>query len=297
MREFLTFLLFCLVFAIAGVLVTMLLGTLWNIENFSVLAQTLSEKSEPDARNTIRHYLILRHSFTYALPCIAYAVFKCRGSIFTALKLDKVPHPSNILYSGMIILIAFPFVMLTMWLNQQIPLTETMIEAEKMVAELAKNLLVMESGYEFGLTLIAVAVTAAVGEELMFRGILQSMFEKLFKNGHIAVWVTAILFSAIHFQMQGFIPRMLLGAILGYFFLWTRNLWIPIFAHFVFNGSQVVMKYATQMEIENPEVEFNEIIVPAIASFIIVLGIGHLFRKFNLQKTTNRTNENQDINE
>ena len=287
-KELLIFIGFCLVFALLAAVLTMLLGKLWNIDSFSDLAKNLSEKSEPDARNTFRYYLILSHSFTFALPCIAYAIWKNRDNTLSALQLNKSPHPNNILYSGIIMMAAFPFVMLTMWLNQQIPVSETMMEMEKMATEMAENLLVMNSPYEFVLTLIAVAATAAIGEELMFRGILQPMFEKLFRNGHVAVWITAVLFSAIHFQMQGFIPRMLLGAILGYFFLWSRNLWIPIFAHFLFNGSQVVLKYGSEIEIESPKVELNQIIIPGIVSLIIIIALGNLFRKFNQQ----RTNEN-----
>lgn len=287
-KELLIFIGFCLVFALLAAVLTMLLGKLWNIDSFSDLAKNLSEKSEPDARNTFRYYLILSHSFTFALPCIAYAIWKNRDNTLSALQLNKSPHPNNILYSGIIMMAAFPFVMLTMWLNQQIPVSETMMEMEKMATEMAENLLVMNSPHEFVLTLIAVAATAAIGEELMFRGILQPMFEKLFRNGHVAVWITAVLFSAIHFQMQGFIPRMLLGAILGYFFLWSRNLWIPIFAHFLFNGSQVVLKYGSEIEIESPKVELNQIIIPGIVSLIIIIALGNLFRKFNQQ----RTNEN-----
>ncbi|MFT6149733.1 MAG: membrane protease YdiL (CAAX protease family) [Saprospiraceae bacterium] len=174
--------------------------------------------------------------------------------------------------------------MLLMWINQQIPLTEAMIKSEEMAAEMTKNLLILDSRWELVITLFAVAVTPAIGEELMFRGILQPTFEKLFKNGHVAVWLSAILFSAIHFQMQGFIPRMFLGAILGYFYLWSRNLWIPILAHFVFNGSQVLGKYFNKIEIETPNIEFSEIIIPSLVSLTFLLGLGYLFWKFNKSK-------------
>lgn len=284
-------------FALIGTAITMLLGKMLGVDNFSNLAKALSEKSEPDARNTVRYYLILSHSFTFALPCIAYAIWRNRGNALSALQLNRMPHPNNILYSGIIILAAFPFVMFTMWLNQQIPISDTMMEMEQIANEMAKNLLVMNSPYEFVLTLIAVGATAAIGEELLFRGILQPMFERLFRNGHVAVWISAVLFSAIHGQMQGFIPRMLLGAVLGYFLLWSRNLWVPIFAHFVFNGSQVVLKYSTEIEVETPEVEVNQIIIPAIVSLIIILGLGNLFRKFNLEQAPNKINENKTIDE
>ena len=124
----------------------------------------------------------------------------------------------------------------------------------------------------------------------MFRGILQPIFQKAFQNKHIAVWLAAILFSAIHFQMQGFIPRMLLGAFLGYFYLWTNNLWVSIFAHLVFNGSQVFGKYANTMAIENPEINLHEIALPSLISLAFLIILGRLFFKFN-------KSINQHINE
>ncbi|MGB1121326.1 MAG: lysostaphin resistance A-like protein [Saprospiraceae bacterium] len=296
-KEFLIFLVFCFVFALIGTAVAMLLGQVLGVDSFSNFAKALSKNSEPTARNTVRYYLILSHSFTFALPCIAYAIWRNRENALSGLQLNRIPHPKNILYSGIIILAAFPFVMFTMWLNQQIPISDTMMEMEKMANEMAENLLIMNSPYELVLTLIAVGAVAAIGEELLFRGILQPMFERLFQNSHAAVWVTAILFSAIHGQMQGFIPRMLLGAMLGYFLLWSRNLWIPIFAHFVFNGSQVVLKYSTELQVETAEVDVSKMIIPAVVSLMIILGLGNLFRKFNLEKPPNKTNENQTIDE
>lgn len=283
-KEFLFFLVFWFLFALIGIAVTMLLEKFLAVGSLSDLAKALTTESEPAARNAVRYYLIMSHSFMFALPSLAYAIWWNRGKTLTELKLNNAPHPKNLLYSGLTILTAFPFVVFTMWLNQQIPISEAMLKMEESANEMAQNLLVMETPYEFILTIITVGATAAIGEELLFRGILQPMFEKLFRNGHLAVWVTAILFSAIHFQMQGFIPRVLLGAFLGYAFLWSRNLWVPIFAHFIFNSSQVVLKYGTSVEVEGTEVEFNEIVFPALLSLLLVAVIGNWFRRFNLQE-------------
>jgi membrane protease YdiL (CAAX protease family) len=62
-------------------------------------------------------------------------------------------------------------------------------------------------------------------------------------NAIPAIWIAGLIFSAIHLQFEGFLPRLLLGAVLGYLFYWSRNLWIPILAHFVFNASQVLAQY------------------------------------------------------
>ena len=85
------------------------------------------------------------------------------------------------------------------------------------------------------------ALMPALAEEMSFRGVLQGVIgERERRKTHIAIWVTAFIFSAIHFQFYGFVPRMLLGAMFGYMLAWTGSLWVPIVMHFVNNGVAVV---------------------------------------------------------
>ncbi|WP_352421274.1 type II CAAX endopeptidase family protein [Proteiniphilum sp.] len=93
------------------------------------------------------------------------------------------------------------------------------------------------------LNLVVVAGFAAVSEEMFFRGALQQFIQEKFPDGHAAVWITALVFSLVHFQFYGFLPRLLLGALLGYLFLYTQNLWIPILFHFINNAFIIVMHY------------------------------------------------------
>ena len=83
------------------------------------------------------------------------------------------------------------------------------------------------------------ALLPALSEELSFRGTLQQVLGR----NHVAVWLTAIIFSAIHMQFFGFIPRMLMGAMFGYIFLWSGSLWIPILMHFTNNSLAVIAYY------------------------------------------------------
>jgi membrane protease YdiL (CAAX protease family) len=83
--------------------------------------------------------------------------------------------------------------------------------------------------------IFVVCVMAGVCEELFFRGVLQKIFGRIFKNPHAAIWVTAIIFSAIHFQFYGFVTRMIMGAYLGYLLYFTRNIWVPVLVHFINN--------------------------------------------------------------
>lgn len=84
------------------------------------------------------------------------------------------------------------------------------------------------------------ALCPAITEEFFFRGALQRLIGKWNPNPHFVIWNAAILFSAFHLQFYGFIPRMLLGAYLGYLLLWTRSIWIPVFAHFINNATAVI---------------------------------------------------------
>lgn len=90
------------------------------------------------------------------------------------------------------------------------------------------------------LNLLMVAVLPAICEEFVFRGVLQPLIAKASKNVHVGVWVSAFLFSFIHFQFFGFIPRMLIGVFLGYLVVHMASIWPAVLAHFLNNASAVV---------------------------------------------------------
>jgi membrane protease YdiL (CAAX protease family) len=90
---------------------------------------------------------------------------------------------------------------------------------------------------------LMIGVIAAIGEELIFRGLLQKLLHEMIKNIHVAVIITAILFSAFHFQFFSFLPRFILGIILGYLMFYGRSIWYPILAHFVNNAMGVIYYY------------------------------------------------------
>ena len=91
--------------------------------------------------------------------------------------------------------------------------------------------------------LLMIGVIAAVGEELIFRGLMQSLMTQMLKNPHMAILITALLFSAFHFQFFSFLPRFVLGLILGYLMYYGQSIWYPILAHFVNNAMGVIYYY------------------------------------------------------
>jgi len=109
--------------------------------------------------------------------------------------------------------------------------------AEEHAEKLTKLFLLSDKSLTaFFVNLIIVAVIPAVGEELLFRGVLQRIFKNWTGSAHAAVWIAAFLFSAVHFQFYGFLPRLLLGALFGYLLIISGNMWLPIAAHFLNNA-------------------------------------------------------------
>lgn len=107
----------------------------------------------------------------------------------------------------------------------------------------------------FAVGLLVIAFIPAIGEELVFRGMIQTEFRRLLGNPHAAVWVSAVFFSAVHLQFMGFVPRVLLGAFLGYIYLWSNNLLIPIMGHFLNNGLQLLGIYLYQQGVIDFDME------------------------------------------
>lgn len=95
-------------------------------------------------------------------------------------------------------------------------------------------------------SMVVIALVPAVGEELVFRGLIQNEMYRANKNPHVAIWLTAIIFSAIHLQFLGFVPRVLIGAFLGYLYFWSGNLLVPMIGHFLNNGIQLMGLYLYQ---------------------------------------------------
>jgi len=137
--------------------------------------------------------------------------------------------------------------------------------------------LVMPTFTVFIVNLIIIGLLPAIAEEFLFRGALQQLLYEGFKNIHVAIWVTAIIFSAIHVQFYGFVPRMILGAILGYLFYWSGNIWVPIIGHLFNNGGQVALTYLHQQGVIKYDIDTDETVPIYLALVSALLLAGCLY--------------------
>lgn len=176
------------------------------------------------------------------------------------------------------------FISWTGWLNHQLQLPESwqtitdwISSKEDEAMELTEVMLQTTNWPQTLITVFVIAVLPAIGEEWLFRGIIQRELTNVFRNIHIAIFVTAFVFSAIHIQFLTFLPRFVLGLMLGYLMVYSRNIWMPITAHF-FNNFLAVVAYryyetngleqeALDMPVDNP---FG---LSVVASFLLILGL------------------------
>ena len=140
-----------------------------------------------------------------------------------------------------------PTVSITGYLNSLItfpewmsPVEEWMKSTEELASQLTYKMLSQKGILALLANLMVVAIAAGITEEFFFRGALFSILRKSIRNHHVVIWTVAIIFSLFHFQFYGFIPRILLGAYMGYLLYWTKNIWVPVFAHFLNNGMAVI---------------------------------------------------------
>lgn len=265
--------------------------------NFLGFSQTeffsmLTEKDATlDERNFLRLTTFISHAFTFIVPSffVCWMMYKKDWTRF--LHLNKAPHIAVLGMTLMFIISSMGLVQFSMWLNQLIPLPEWAITMEMDTEGIIKTFLTMETAGELAFSFFVMAIIPAIGEELLFRGIIQQTLGRVFKNEHVAVWVAAFVFSFFHFQFAGFLPRMLLGGLLGYLFVWTKNLWVPIFGHLVFNGMQVIAIYYKDFLEESAGIDnlenqsLDTIEMPSIGlvifSAILVPAIGRMIQRFS----------------
>ncbi|TRX72635.1 CPBP family intramembrane glutamic endopeptidase [Carboxylicivirga sp. M1479] len=187
-----------------------------------------------------------------------------------------------------LIILSQAFISYTGWLNHQLELPESMqgicqwmTAKEAEAGELTRNLIRFDNWFQVSITILMMSVLPAIGEEWIFRGILQRELIGFFKNKHLAIVITAIIFSAIHMQFLTFLPRFALGIILGYIFVLSGNLWLSVIAHFT-NNFMALMLYMLMAK-ESSESPFdipieNPLGAGVIFSFIAIIGCLYVIR-------------------
>ncbi len=155
-------------------------------------------------------------------------------------------------------------------------------QQEQYLKEITEYVTHFDSLAQLFMGLTVIAIIPGIGEELLFRGLIQNKLSAIFKNPHIGIWLAAFLFALFHFQFYGLIPRMLLGALFGYLYWWSGSLLLAIIAHFFNNGFTLIMVYLYHQDLVSFDIEgTSEISSTVIVFFTLLFGsLAYYFFKF-----------------
>lgn len=224
--------------------------------------------------NSLRFMQISSQIFTFVLPPILYAML-VKERPFKSLGFSK----STILW--LILGVAMMYTILplnsifTEW-NANIKFPESLASLEKLMQDLQERATeVMEKFVNVDtiggliINLFMIAGLAALGEELLFRSVIQTSLIRICKNAHIGIFIASAIFSLFHMEFYGLLPRLVLGLLMGYMYYYSRSIWIPMAMHFANNGTIVFLYYLNNIGATNIDVEsFGETNV-----FVLILSI------------------------
>jgi membrane protease YdiL (CAAX protease family) len=296
-RPFLIKILILVLIVAVSLLFSTIFGLIFALPFFSLNellnAGNLVEPVDQRSVYLLKYFQVINQLGVFIVPAFIYAYLENRKPL-RYLQLNKKPFPRLLLLSVILILASLPAISWMVEINEQMAFPDFlkgietwMRNSEDRTNRLTELFLDVNTYGGLIINIVIIALLASLGEELLFRGVVLRILYDGIRNVHLAVIVSAILFSALHMQFYGFLPRMVLGIIFGYLFLWTGSLWIPIILHFVFNSITVVAvflfnKGIISTDVENLGSSGNSFII--IGSFIVSVLVLVLINKLRTQK-------------
>lgn len=262
--------------------------------DFFEILNRLNDLSDPENIRLLKYFQLVQSFGLFIVPpfLLAYAYYKKPASY---LFLNARPYLLVILLILLTIVGMSPFINYLADFNSKLSLPSWlegienwMIQTEKSAEQLTESFLEVSSIPGFLFNILLIAILPAIGEELVFRGILQRLLSDLFRSSHIGIFLSAILFSAFHLQFFGFIPRLFLGLYFGYLLFWSGNIWFPITGHFLNNLMAVIYYYLVSTKGIESELDTigttpeTLIYVPLSIIFLIIMSIltyGYLHKR------------------
>ncbi len=221
----------------------------------------IADLSDPESIRVLKYFQITQSFGLFIVPSLVLA-WLFHGHVAEYLLLNKKSASPSVLMVVALVFFSLPFVnFIAGWNSRmQFPASLENLEvwmknAEERATALLEVFLKVDSIGGLLFNLFMIAVLAGIGEELLFRGVIQRIFTSWTRSHHWGVWISAILFSALHMQFYGFVPRMLLGVMFGYLLVWSGSMWLPVIAHIFFNAISVIGMHMIDKGLLAPEFE------------------------------------------
>ena len=264
---------------------SMVISILSAMSGIALDPKALTELDE-GSRMAIRSFLMVNQVFSFILPGVVFLRFFKPESQIRKLYPPLSGTSLRALFISLAMLFcALPLVTYSYELNTTLLNWMGRSTDGTTMPRVLQAILQMDQPLAFLTNLILIALTPAIGEELVFRGLALPLFQRISGSVHLGIWLSAVMFSFFHFQIEGFLPRMVLGLVLGYSYYFTGSLWIPMILHFLNNGIQVVAIYSgfsqyTEMQLnEMPQVPVYVAILSTLCLFLTARSLQHYGRK------------------
>jgi membrane protease YdiL (CAAX protease family) len=240
-----------------------------------IMAQGISpvnlDLNDPKVLSVMKWLQGISSILIFLLPALLYASICIQGSPTRNLGFRPAERISMYWLAVLCIFAAFPLVFWLGELNQQLPMPEWVKTMEKDAGKQMEAFLKANSTLDVVINVFVIALLPAFCEEICFRGALQRIIIQIAKNPWVGIVITAILFSALHLQFQGFFPRVMLGIVLGALYWFSGSLWPSILAHFVNNAVQVIaVSGSPELATKNPSMPFYYGLLSAVVVAIIL---------------------------
>lgn len=202
-----------------------------------------------EALNVLKYLQTVQSIGMFVLPPLVIG-WLFEGDFRRYLSMNRPVSGSMIAMAVVALILVTPAVAFIGYLNQSINLPDWLAGVEGWMrgmeeqAEIViERFMDVKSVWGLLFNLFMIAVIPAIGEEFLFRGVIQQIFTRMTRNYHWGIWISATIFSALHMQFFGFVPRLLLGAMFGYFLVYSGSIWVTVLAHFINNAVGVLSMY------------------------------------------------------
>ncbi len=259
-----------------------------------------TDYSKPENVNVLKYIQLMQSVGLFIVPSFIIA-FLFGDKVKNYLQLNRRSSWLSFLLLFFLIIVMNPIINVLSDFNLKLTLpeglsfvTRWMRSTEDSAALITQTFLKVNGVSGLLWNLFVIGIIPALGEELLFRGVIQTQLAKIMKNHHYAIWISAALFSAMHMQFYGFLPRMVLGAMFGYLLVWSGSLWLPIVAHLLNNSMAILFYYMNSKGITKLNIEqfgtqnhdFPLVIVSVVVTVLLLLEIYHI--EHQRQETTNK---------
>ncbi|WMX15020.1 type II CAAX endopeptidase family protein [Aureispira sp. CCB-E] len=265
-------------FYVVGMIVVQLLAALFGLPDFSKILNGITKGEYLEYLDTLKVLQLIVHLFQYLIPALVFIFLYHKKNALKIVYANKTPMIKNIFWSLLLVASIYPFISFIYYWNTQL-LPDSIISQEKL--DIQSAFLEMNTPKDLILNLLLLGLAAGIGEEFLFRGILQRLLTLWTQNIHYGAILTGFIFSLMHFQLEGFVPRFLLGVIFCYLLIFTGNLWITVLVHVFFNSFQVIIPYFSPNLAGNiNDIESVPFLLAGISSLIFLLFLA-IFKKIN----------------